>query len=245
MAFTKLYVVLLFSCLHPIVSASPIVTEEASSTIIPSPNEFSSIEKRYDDVIPLISCDPPFLFATSYCLHNVDSQAYRIVCYIAGGRAGYFPWDLCPPNYLCVDGVPTWSPYNHALRPTAWCVHTEKFIKLAQIMVDPRNRQSETTVEYRPAANNRTRAVQAILTDPGGLKGKPANASTFSIDAQVSDKIAGVTSWRSTLDGADRCEHCSRVGLRTVPSDTQRIDLKVLLEAGVASALLYLVTVTS
>ena len=87
-------------------------------------------------------------------------------------------------------------------------------------------------------------AVAAVLTDLRGMEGAVVNASVFSIDAQVRHVLAGVETWRSVLPPGttERCEHCASVGIGSVPPVAGRIDVKVVLGAGVEGALLWLVS---
>ena len=241
-----IYTILLSLSLSLAVSTSPLNTENIShrSTNLTLPTVIF-FEKRNTNVIVLNICpNPMHSFGRSWCNRSYGIRTYQMICHTDWGVS--YPMQYCPPTHLCVDGVRTVSDFhNGELVDTAYCVSPGNFVKLSQRAVGSTNTQSEITASYHDPGSGRVGAVEAILTDLDGIHGKPVNASSFSIEAQASDTLGGVSSWRSTLGGTGNCENCSSVGIKSIPTTARRIDVKVVLQMGVTNALLYLANVSS
>ena len=100
------------------------------------------------------------------------------------------------------------------------------------------------TATYHDPGSGGAGAVDAVLTDLNGTAGGCVNASSLAIVPQASHVLGSVTSWAS-VPGGEVCADCASAGIANVSAAASRIDIKVSLEPGVTSALLYLAVVFS
>lgn len=188
----------------------------------------------------LDSCPNGEVFTTSYCREGISPQAYVLVCSDNLDHSWYFR--RCAPNEVCISGIPKQnppSPNGQLVPPTlkAYCVQADNFVKIAADQLSHTTKPGVIGSKYK-APEGQTMAVEAVLTDQNMTE--TIFASKLEMSAQTSDTLNNVQTWRSQVGGLAACTDCARILIAPVPDKTQRIIIRVVLEAAAAGGLLFL-----
>ncbi|KAI4259683.1 MAG: hypothetical protein LQ352_000616 [Teloschistes flavicans] len=188
----------------------------------------------------LDSCPAGEDFTRSSCQEHVSPQAYVIVCSDGLDNSWYFR--RCLPNEVCIQGIPKQNPSlpsGQLVPPTsrAYCVQADNFVRIAADQLSHTTRPSFVSTKFSVPADQKV-AVEAVLTGPD--KTESIFAAKLEISAQTSDTSNNVQTWRSQVGGTTMCTQCARALIAPVPSKTQRIVVKAVLEATAVGGLLFL-----
>ncbi|KAL9585659.1 MAG: hypothetical protein Q9212_001396 [Teloschistes hypoglaucus] len=188
----------------------------------------------------LDSCPAGEEFSRSNCREEVSPQAYVIVCSDGLDNSWYFR--RCMPNEVCIQGIPKQNSLlldGQFAPPTskAYCVQADNFVRIAEDQLSHTTSPGIVSKKFSVPADQKV-AVEAVLTGPE--KTQSIFAAKLEISAQTSDTSNNVETWRSQVGGTSVCTHCARAWIAPVPSKTQRIVVKAVLEATAAGGLLFL-----
>ncbi|KAL8869791.1 MAG: hypothetical protein Q9174_004005 [Haloplaca sp. 1 TL-2023] len=202
----------------------------------------SRLQKRINSR-PLDGCPAGETFSTSYCREGVSPQAYTLVCDDGLDYSWYFR--RCTPSEICIQGVPKQNPPlpdGQLVPPTlkAYCVTAEHFVKIA-VNAQTHATTPNTIGQKYTAPDGKIMAVEAVLTGPDMTQS--IFAARLEMRAQTSDSLSNVQAWRSQVGGVTACTDCARVLIAPVPQKTQRIVIKVILEAAALGGRLFLSSV--
>lgn len=151
-------------------------------------------------------------------------------------------WGECKSTEFCINGRSTRTVHSRGyVESTAWCVEVENAIEFAGILVGgKKGRLGSVQVDFNAAAGT-LRSIEAVLTTPD--RRSSIKARSMDIQAQRTDVIGNVQSWRTLKAGDQRCSNCASVGIVNVPIGTQRIKAHVELMPQTSNGLLNLVSV--
>ena len=123
---------------------------------------------------------------------------------------------------------------------TAWCVPTDNFIPLAQLLANGKSSGASIETGFHPATGKEY-SVAAVLAAPDART--PLKAQSMEILAQKAE-IKGETQIWSTLNaGDDQCTNCASVEILSVPDETQRVKTHVEVKPDTANGMLFLASV--
>ena len=115
----------------------------------------------------------------------------------------------------------------------------------ADVTTGGETQPKDVTAAYLNPGSGHVGAVEAILTDSGGVGGSCLNASMMAVRAQTNDLRGSMGSWRDLLGGVEECEGCASLGVVNVSAMAMRIEVGVELGVGVSGGLLFIAGVFS
>ena len=115
----------------------------------------------------------------------------------------------------------------------------ENFVKIAQDQLG----QTDGSQAAFAFPQDTKQAVEAILTGPD------SNTSIFAanlgIEAQRIEELKGVRAWQVMENGTQSCQNCASASIPMVPPETQRISVKVAMQAASTKGLLFLAGIST
>lgn len=205
---------------------------------------------------------PPSYFFSSYCkgvdypIQSPDPLSVQVNC---NNLTPTRNWTDPTPDYnyetscrddeICVTQEDVDNPWlegteeaemaGDTLVDVAWCVGQDQFVTIAQSQLEHTTKPETVTTPYESIDEQsweQNASVQATLVS---TEGHPASAKMM-IEAQALGLVSGQLVWHTLIGGANICNHCSRLELKSVPLHTHRILIHIILPFAIPNALLYL-----
>jgi len=213
--------------------------------------------RRMDDC-----SNPPSHFFSSYCKgvdYPIQSRNPLSVQVNCNNLTPTRNWTDPTPDYnyetfcrddeICVTQEDVHNPWledteeaemaGDTLVDVAWCVGRDQFVAIAQGQLEHTTKPDVFAAPYHSIDQGTRRdnvSVQATLVH---TEGHSAFAKIL-IEAQAPGLVSGQQVWHTLIGGANVCNHCSRLELKSVPSHTHRMLVHIILPFAVPNALLYL-----
>lgn len=250
----------LAASIHDINDAVPgsiLLLHDAPPLPLRSHQKRMSGSRRMDDC-----SNPPSHFFSSYCkgvdypIQSPDPLSVQVNC---NNLTPTRNWTDPTPDYnyetscrddeICVTQEDVDNPWlegteeaemaGDTLVDVAWCVGRDHFVAIAQSQLEHMTKPEAVAAPYKSIDKQswgQNASVQATLVSTDGHSA----SAKIMIEAQAPGLVSGQQVWRTLIGGANICNHCSRLELKSVPLHTHRILVHVILPFAIPNALLYL-----
>lgn len=192
---------------------------------------------------PIRACPRDRDFVLSWCVRSQSVRQWSVMCRPQDrdphARSVYR--GECRQDEICMDGQSVASYGSHGplsnYASTAWCVSQENFVSLAKLLNNGKATGASVQSAFHPAEKQHY-SVGAVLARQGSEK--PLEVQSLEIQAQTSDLIGNVETWRTINAGDTQCSNCVSLGIQKVPEGTMRIKTHVEVKESTMGGSLYL-----
>ena len=147
----------------------------------------------------------------------------------------------CHDDEICVDGVP-FDMGEGTMVITAFCVSTENFVQIvANKLGVPISVPPARAANGYQVSGAMMYSLDVVVTTSD--LNSAAFASNLKIEAQTSDILGNVETWRSLVNGTEECSNCGSIAITPAPDGTQRFEVSAVLQAGVRTGFLYITSI--
>ncbi|KAL9575979.1 MAG: hypothetical protein Q9212_007502, partial [Teloschistes hypoglaucus] len=189
----------------------------------------SRLSKR-DVSRPIRACPRDRDFVLSWCNRLQSVRQWSVMCRSQDRdpRARSVYRGECGQHEICMDGRSVASHGSHGPlsnhASTAYCVSQQNFVSIATLLDNGKATGASVQSAFHPAEKQQY-SVGAVLARQGSET--PLEVQSLEIQAQTSDLIGNVETWRTLNAGDSQCSNCASLGLLEVPEGTRRIKTHV------------------
>lgn len=192
---------------------------------------------------PIRDCPDGHDFLFSRCSRFHSVAQWSLVCRARPGvpAGSALQWGECRADEICVEGRSGVHREREGYYASnAWCVDQENFVQIARLLANGRSTGGSVQTGFRPTTGQQY-SVQAVLAQSDSRT--PLIAQSLEIQAQTTDLVGNVQTWRTLNAGDNQCNNCASIGILEVPDGTQRIKTHIEVKPGTIDGLLYLASV--